>query len=230
MSVPKQYLDPEIECASTDEMRQLQTERLKHMVKHAYENVPLYQERMDAMGVSPDDIHSIDDLHKLPFTVKDDLRNTYPFGMFAVPKEELVRIHASSGTTGKQTVVGYTKNDIDVWSRSVARALTSIGTTKSDYVHVSYGYGLFTGGLGLHYGAEYMDATAIPVSSGIQSAKYKFYRITVLIFYAVHLLTLCILEKLQEIWELIQSSFLYAQAFLALNLGQNTCVRSWRQF
>lgn len=123
MSVPKQYLDPEIECASTDEMLQLQTERLKHMVKHAYENVPLYQERMDAMGVSPDDIHSIDDLHKLPFTVKDDLRNTYPFGMFAVPKEELVRIHASSGTTGKQTVVGYTKNDIDVWSRSVARAL-----------------------------------------------------------------------------------------------------------
>ena len=166
MSVPKQYLDPEIECASTDEMRQLQTERLKNMVKHAYENVPLYQERMDAMGVSPDDIHSIDDLHKLPFTVKDDLRNTYPFGMFAVPKEELVRIHASSGTTGKQTVVGYTKNDIDVWSRSVARALTSIGTTKSDYVHVSYGYGLFTGGLGLHYGAEYMGATAIPVSSG----------------------------------------------------------------
>ena len=99
MSVPKQYLDPEIECASTDEMRQLQTERLKHMVKHAYENVPLYQERMDAMGVSPDDIHSIDDLHKLPFTVKDDLRNTYPFGMFAVPKEELVRIHAWPSAT-----------------------------------------------------------------------------------------------------------------------------------
>ncbi len=133
--------------------------------------------------------------------------------MFAVPKEELVRIHASSGTTGKQTVVGYTKNDIDVWSRSVARALTSIGTTKSDYVHVSYGYGLFTEDWGCTMERNTWVQPQFRFLQEIQSAKYKFYRITVLIFYAVHLLTLCILEKLQEIWELIQSSFLYAQAF-----------------
>ena len=162
----QQYLDPELECADADFMRQVQCERLKKMVSNAYENVPLYRQKMDELGVSPHDITDIDDLQKLPFTVKDDLRNTYPFGMFAVPKERLVRIHASSGTTGKQTVVGYTQHDIEVWARSVARALISIGTTKSDSVHVSYGYGLFTGGLGLHYGAEYMGATAIPVSSG----------------------------------------------------------------
>ena len=118
------------------------------------------------MGLLPGDIKSIDDIHKLPFTYKTDLRDNYPFGMIAVPKEQLVRIHASSGTTGKQTVVGYTKNDIDVWAKGAARALVAAGATKSDYIHVSYGYGLFTGGLGLHYGAEMLGATAIPVSSG----------------------------------------------------------------
>ena len=157
---------PEIECASRDYLHALQSARLIKMVKNAYDHVPFYKKLLDDHGVSPDDIHSIDDISKLPFTVKQDLRDNYPFGLFAVPASELARIHASSGTTGKQTVVGYTKRDIDVWADGAARALTAAGATKDDKVHVSYGYGLFTGGLGLHYGAEYMGATAIPVSSG----------------------------------------------------------------
>ncbi len=160
------FFNEKMETMSRDEMTAVQSERLVAMVKHAYDNVPLYRQRFKESGVLPGDIKSIEDLYKLPFTTKDDLRDTYPFGMFAVPKEELIRIHASSGTTGKQTVVGYTRHDIDVWAESCARALVSIGGTRSDYVHVSYGYGLFTGGLGLHYGAEMLGATAIPVSSG----------------------------------------------------------------
>ena len=147
-------------------MHWIQSRRLVKMVENCYNNVPLYKKRFDEMGLLPGDIKSIDDIHKLPFTCKTDLRYNYPFGMIAVPKEQLVRIHASSGTTGKQTVVGYTKNDIDVWAKGAARALVAAGATKSDYIHVSYGYGLFTGGLGLHYGAEMLGATAIPVSSG----------------------------------------------------------------
>lgn len=157
---------PEIECASRDYLHALQSARLIKMVKNAYDHVPFYKKLLDDHGVSPEDIHSIDDLSKLPFTVKQDLRDNYPFGLFAVPASELQRIHASSGTTGKQTVVGYTKHDIEIWSDGAARALTAAGATKDDKIHVSYGYGLFTGGLGLHYGAEYMGATTIPVSSG----------------------------------------------------------------
>lgn len=160
------FFEEKYETMSRDEMSVLQSQRLVSMVERCYNNVPLYRKRFDEMGIQPGDIKSIEDLKKLPFTYKTDLRDTYPFGMFAVPKEELIRIHASSGTTGKQTVVGYTAHDIDIWARSCARALASIGGTKSDYVHVSYGYGLFTGGLGLHYGAEKLGATAIPVSSG----------------------------------------------------------------
>ena len=136
------------------------------MVHNAYDHVPFYQKKFDEIGLLPGDIKTIDDITKLPFTVKQDLRDNYPFGLFAVPKDRLVRIHASSGTTGKQTVVGYTQNDIDVWAEGAARALTAADATKTDSIHVSYGYGLFTGGLGLHYGAEKMGATAIPVSSG----------------------------------------------------------------
>ena len=147
-------------------MHWIQSRRLVKMVENCYNNVPLYKKRFDEMGLLPGDIKSIDDIHKLPYPYQTDLRDNYPFGMIAVPKEQLVRIHASSGTTGKQTVVGYTKNDIDVWAKGAARALVAAGATKSDYIHVSYGYGLFTGGLGLHYGAEMLGATAIPVSSG----------------------------------------------------------------
>ena len=160
------YFNPEIETASREYLWALQSARLIKMVHNAYDHVPFYQKKFDEIGLLPGDIKTIDDITKLPFTVKQDLRDNYPFGLFAVPKDRLGRIHASSGTTGKQTVVGYTQNDIDVWAEGAARALTAAGATKTDSIHVSYGYGLFTGGLGLHYGAEKMGATAIPVSSG----------------------------------------------------------------
>lgn len=157
---------PEIEQASREEISQLQSERLVSTVKRVYERVPLYRKRMDEAGVSPDDIKSIDDLYKLPFTSKQDLRDTYPYGMFAVPMEDVVRLHASSGTTGKQIVVGYTQNDLDNWGDIVARQLAAAGITKNDKVHVAYGYGLFTGGLGIAEGARRLGCTSIPVSSG----------------------------------------------------------------
>ncbi len=160
------YFNKEIECADKETLRKIQSERLSKMVKNCYDNIPLYKKRFDEMGLKPEDITSIDDIVKLPFTYKNDLRDTYPFGLLAVGKEDLVRIHASSGTTGKQTVVAYTQNDLDVWSECVARSIAGVGGTKNDFVHVAYGYGLFTGGLGLHYGAEMLGATAIPVSSG----------------------------------------------------------------
>lgn len=160
------YYDEKIECAPREVMRALQSERLVKMAERCYNNVPLYKKRFDEIGLLPGDIKSIDDVSKLPFTYKTDLRDNYPFGMFAVPYDDLIRIHASSGTTGKQTVVGYTRNDIDVWAQGCARAIVAAGGSKSDFVHVSYGYGLFTGGMGLHYGAEKLGATVIPVSSG----------------------------------------------------------------
>ncbi len=160
------YYNIAIECASREVLKEIQSERLRDIVKRNYENVPLYKQKLDELGIKPEDIKTIDDIVKLPFTYKQDLRDTYPFGLMAVPREELVRIHASSGTTGKQTVVAYTQHDIDVWSECAARSIVGAGGSKDDFVHVSYGYGLFTGGLGLHYGAECLGATAIPVSSG----------------------------------------------------------------
>ncbi len=162
----QKYFNKEIECADRQTLREIQSKRLCQAVKRCYENVPFYRQKFDEMGLKPEDIQSIDDIVKLPFTYKTDLRDNYPFGLFAVPKKDLVRIHASSGTTGKQTVVGYTKNDIAVWSEGAARAIVAAGGTDEDYIHISYGYGLFTGGLGLHYGAEKLGATVIPVSSG----------------------------------------------------------------
>ena len=161
-SVP---LDP-IETASLDALRALQLERLRWSVRHAFDNVPFYRAKFDAAGVHPDDIKSLDDLARFPFTSKDDLRKNYPFGMFAVPMEQVVRVHASSGTTGKPTVVGYTKRDIETWSQVVARSIRAAGGHAGDKVHVAYGYGLFTGGLGAHYGAEYLGCTVIPMSGG----------------------------------------------------------------
>lgn len=160
------YFNEDIECAPREVLHWIQSQRLKKMVKNCYENIPFYKQKMDEIGLEAGDIKSIDDVSKLPFTYKTDLRDNYPFGLLAVPKGELYRIHASSGTTGKQTVVGYTKNDIDAWATGAARAIVAAGGTKNDFIHVSYGYGLFTGGLGLHYGAEKLGATAIPVSSG----------------------------------------------------------------
>ena len=160
------YWNEAIECATSDEMKALQSFRLSQTVRRVYEKVPYYRERMDAAGIKPEDIHSVDDLCKLPFTVKQDLRDTYPYGLFAVPMKDVVRLHASSGTTGKQIVVGYTKHDLEVWNECCARALTAAGGTSDDFMHVSYGYGLFTGGLGMHGGAERVGMTVIPVSTG----------------------------------------------------------------
>lgn len=162
----EKYWNKNMECATRDEMRALQSFRLSQTVRRVYENVPYYRERMEKAGVTPDDIHGVDDLKKLPFTMKQDLRDTYPYGLFAVPMDQVVRLHASSGTTGKQIVVGYTQNDLDVWAECCARALTAAGADNKDFMHVSYGYGLFTGGLGLHGGAEKVGMTVIPVSTG----------------------------------------------------------------
>ncbi|MEP3636799.1 MAG: phenylacetate--CoA ligase PaaK [Paracoccaceae bacterium] len=158
-------LDP-IETASIDEIRALQLKRLKWSLSHAYENVPMYRERFDAAGVHPDDLQDLSDLARFPFTYKDDLRNNYPFGLFAVPREDIVRIHASSGTTGKPTVVGYTQGDIDMWADMMARSLRASGLRRGNIVHCAYGYGLFTGGLGAHYGIERLGATVIPMGGG----------------------------------------------------------------
>jgi phenylacetate-CoA ligase len=158
-------LEP-IETASQDELQSLQLQRLKATLQHAYANVPHYRQRFDEKGVHPDDLTSLSDLAKFPFTGKDDLRANYPFGMFAVPRDKVVRIHASSGTTGKPTVVGYTQKDIDTWSGLVARSIRASGGRAGDIVHVAYGYGLFTGGLGAHYGAEKLGCTVIPMSGG----------------------------------------------------------------
>jgi len=160
------YWNPEIETMNLQELKKLQGERLKATVERVYRNVPYYAEKMKRAGITPDDINGVDDLKKLPFTLKQDLRDNYPFGLFAVPMDQVVRVHASSGTTGKMTVVGYTKNDIEIWSECMARSLTNVGVTKDDIVHIAYGYGLFTGGLGLHYGAEKVGATVVPVSGG----------------------------------------------------------------
>ena len=159
-------LEP-IETASIDEIRALQLDRMKWSLRHAYENVPMYRQRFDADGVHPDDLKTLADLAKFPFTYKSDLRDNYPFGLFAVPREQIVRVHASSGTTGKPTVVGYTQKDISMWSDMVARSMRASGTRPGDIVHVAYGYGLFTGGLGAHYGAERLGCTVVPVSGGM---------------------------------------------------------------
>ena len=156
-----------IERASLDELRALQLERLRWTLKHAYENVPQYRKNFDAAGVRPEDCRRLEDLAKFPFTTKSDLRENYPFGMFAVPMERIVRIHASSGTTGKPTVVGYTAKDIDMWSHVMARSIRAAGARPGDKVHIAYGYGLFTGGLGAHYGAERLGLAVIPLGGGM---------------------------------------------------------------
>ncbi|GAA1851657.1 phenylacetate--CoA ligase [Asanoa iriomotensis] len=159
-------LEP-IERASVDELRSLQLERLRWSLRHAYDNVPHYRSSFDAAGVHPDDLKSLDDLAAFPTTSKDDLRANYPFGMFAVPREQVVRVHASSGTTGRPTVVGYTKEDVATWATLMARSIRAAGGRPGDVVHIAYGYGLFTGGLGAHYGAEELGCTVVPVSGGM---------------------------------------------------------------
>ena len=165
-------LDP-IETASRDEITALQLSRMRWSLKHAYDNVPHYAKAFKKAGVSPDDLKELSDLSKFPFTSKDDLRENYPFGMFAVPREKVMRIHASSGTTGKPTVVGYTENDLSMWADCVARSMRASGARKGDIIHISYGYGLFTGGLGAHYGAERLGCTVIPISGGMTTRQLQ---------------------------------------------------------
>jgi phenylacetate-CoA ligase len=168
--MPRRYhstsdLEP-IERASRDELMSLQLERLGWTLRHAYDHVPSYRAKCDGVGVHPDDLRSLADLARFPFTTKQDLRDGYPFGLFAVPREQVVRVHASSGTTGKPTVVGYTARDIDTWASLMARSIRAAGARPGDIVHVAYGYGLFTGGLGAHYGAEKLGCTVVPMSGG----------------------------------------------------------------
>ena len=166
MNTSHTFAHEAIEHASVDELRSLQLKRLQSTLQHAYANSPVYRAKFDAAGVHPSDCHSLADLAKFPFTTKLDLRDSYPYGMFAVPRAQCARIHASSGTTGKPTVVGYTRNDIDTWAHLVARSIRAAGARPGDMVHVSYGYGLFTGGLGAHYGAEKLGLTVVPFGGG----------------------------------------------------------------
>ncbi len=157
----------DIETASRDEIAAVQTDRLRKTLRHVYDNVPFYKQKYDEAHVHPDDFQYLEDIAKFPFTTKADLRDNYPFGMFAVPREDVIRVHASSGTTGKPTVVGYTQNDIDNWSDLMARSMRAAGARAGDIIHNAYGYGLFTGGLGAHYGAERLKATVVPMSGGM---------------------------------------------------------------
>ena len=160
------FWNKEMETLPLEKLRELQLERLKKVVKYAYERVPFYRKKFDEAGIKPEDIKSLEDIRYIPFTSKADLREVYPFGMFAVPLSEIVEIHSSSGTTGKPVVIGYTKNDLEVWKEVMARSLTMIGITREDIIQIAYGYGLFTGGLGFHYGALTIGATIVPVSAG----------------------------------------------------------------
>jgi phenylacetate-CoA ligase len=168
----REALDP-VEIASRDEIAALQLERMRWSLRHAYDNVPFYKQKFDAAGVHPDDLTSLEDLAKFPFTTKQDLRDNYPFGLFAVPREQIARIHASSGTTGQPTVVGYTRNDLDMWASVVARSLRAAGLRPGDVLHNAYGYGLFTGGLGIHGGAEKLGLTVVPVSGGMTQRQVR---------------------------------------------------------
>ncbi len=160
------YWNEASECCSREDLEKLQLERLQGLVERVYRQVPFYRNRLEEAGIRPEDIRSLDDLQKIPFTTKADLRDNYPFGLFAVPMDEIIRLHASTGTTGKPTVVGYTRNDIETWAEVMARTLVSAGAHKGDIIQVAYGYGLFTGGLGAHYGAEKIGAAVVPVSTG----------------------------------------------------------------
>lgn len=168
--------NPTKECMSREQMRELQGERLRKTVHRVYHNTPFYRNKMQEIGLTPDDIRTIDDITKLPFTTKDDLRDNYPYGLFAVPMSEIIRLHASSGTTGLPTVVGYTRKDLTIWSEMITRCLTAFGADKHDIFSVAYGYGLFTGGLGLHYGVENLGATVIPMSSGNTAKQLQLMR------------------------------------------------------
>ncbi len=172
----ERYFQEEIECASEEKLREIQDEKLVEQVKHVWDNVPYYRKKMEEKGVTPDDIKSVDDLYKLPFLSKYDLRDSYPYGLLAVPKKDVVRIHSTSGTTGKRVVAYYTQGDIDLWEECCARAIVAAGGSEEDVVQVSYGYGLFTGGLGLHGGSQKVGCMTVPASSGNTERQIMFIR------------------------------------------------------
>ncbi|MEG1158518.1 MAG: phenylacetate--CoA ligase, partial [Christensenellaceae bacterium] len=163
----------DMECADRKQIKELQLERLKHTVAYCYDRVPHYKKKFDEIGLKPSHIQTLKDIEKIPFTTKDDLRDNYPYGMMAVPMKEVVRVHASSGTTGNPTVVGYTRNDLEMWSDIVARMACGAGVVPNDIAQISFGYGLFTGGFGLHYGLEKLGVTVIPISSGNTERQLK---------------------------------------------------------
>ena len=189
----KMTWNSDIECADRQQLYEIQSGRLTAMIHRIYDNVPFYHNKLKEAGIEPGDIRSVDQLKYLPFTTKTDLRDNYPFGLFTVPQSEIVRIHASSGTTGKPTVVGYTQQDLEIWAEVVARSLTMAGIHSGDTIQIAYGYGPFTGGLGLHYGAEKVGATVIPISTGNTKKQLQFmtdFRATILACtpsYASHL-------------------------------------------
>ncbi|MBO7361890.1 MAG: phenylacetate--CoA ligase, partial [Lachnospiraceae bacterium] len=170
----ERYYQKEAECASREEITKIQNEKLVEQVKHVWDNVPYYRKKMEKAGVTPDDIKSIEDLHKLPFMSKADLRETYPDGLLGVPKKDVVRIHSTSGTTGKRVIAYYSQEDLDLWETCCARALVAAGATEEDIVQVSYGYGLFTGGLGLHGGSQKVGCMTVPMSSGNTERQIMF--------------------------------------------------------
>jgi phenylacetate-CoA ligase len=184
------------ECMNRKELKKVQNERLRETVERVYFNVPYYRHKMQEAGLGPESISSVDDLSKLPFTTKTDLRDNYPFGLFAVPMSEIVRVHASSGTTGKPTVVGYTRNDIGTWSEVMARTLTCAGANRNDFIQVAYGYGLFTGGLGIHYGGEKIGASVFLYREEIPHARYSLCMISEVLYWHVHHPMHYILQKL----------------------------------
>lgn len=193
--------DPERECMPREELEVLQLFRLREMVRHLKTNVPFYRERLDEIGLEPEDIHGLEDVRKIPFTTKQDLRDQYPYGMLAVPPGQVARLHASTGTTGQPTVVAYTREDLEIWADLVARFIYAAGVRESDLVHIAFGYGLFTGGFGLHYGMERVGAGVIPVSGGNTERQVQILRDlrpTVLVCtpsYSLH-----IAEVLQSMW------------------------------
>jgi phenylacetate-CoA ligase len=215
----------EAECMSDDDRKILQLKRLKSAVKNAYENVPYYRKRFNEMNITPDDINTLEDIEKLPFTTKDDLRDAYPFEMFAVPRKQIVEVHTSSGTTGKPTVSGYTRGDIEIWSEVMARGLSMAGVTDEDIIQNTHGYGLFTGGFGVHYGAQKIGATVIPISTGQTKRQIEImqdFGTTVMIFTPSY--GLYIAEQLEEEGVNIQDL-----GFKAIGFGAEMWTEEMRQ-
>ena len=220
--------NPNKECMSRDEMSALQVKRLHKIVEYVYHNVPFYRNKLQEMDIRPDDIQTIEDIRKLPFTTKKDLRDNYPFGLQAAPQSEIIRVHASSGTTGNPTIVGYTRKDIGVWSECMARCLTAYGITREDIFSVSYGYGLFTGGLGAHYGVEHLGASVVPASTGNTEKHLKLIRDLGVTASPAHRRMPSTWQRLWTRWASVKTRLNCAWAPSGQSPGQNTCAKRYK--